>query len=528
MRQTSHSHRGWTMIAAAPEAAGHLRRFAVAVALALFLGFSLAPSIRAGESDNIRIAKALSNAYAEVVEKVGPAVVGIETEKIISQGNAGPGGNGMEELFDKFFDRLPRDFFGPDSRWPRSGPDNNMPKPRRQGLGSGVIIDREGHILTNNHVVADADSIKVELARDKGKTYKAEIVGRDPNSDLAVIKLIDPPSDLPIARLGDSDAMHPGNIVIAIGSPLGFKQSVTQGVVSATGRNLNELAYERFIQTDASINPGNSGGPLVNLDGEVIGLNTMISTQGGSGSIGIGFAIPINQAKGVITQLIEKGSVTRGWMGIEMNVEDPEISRALGHDGTGVLIVNVVPDGPAAKAGVRKGDLIVSFDNIALKDNEHLRYLVADTTPGRNVPLTVLRDGERVSLTINIAAQPENLYARGTGGGSESAPNAGGSDAEEVSTSLGLTVRTLDSATRQKYNIPDKITAGVVVTGVDDGGEAAEKGIRPGTVISEMNRLPVNDLTSFRKILKDSAEKEKVILYVHYGPVARYIMLKAK
>ncbi|MCC8191384.1 MAG: trypsin-like peptidase domain-containing protein, partial [Planctomycetes bacterium] len=379
-------------------------------------------------------------------------------------------------------------------------------------------IDADGHILTNNHVVADADTIKVEFANEKGKTYRAEIVGTDPNSDLAVIKLTSLPADLPVVDLGDSDLINPGNIVIAIGSPLGFKQSVTTGVVSAKGRNLNELAYERFIQTDAAINPGNSGGPLVNLDGEVVGINTMISTSGGgAGSIGIGFAIPINQAKSVVAQLIEKGSVTRGWLGIVMNPEDRDISLELGHDGTGVLISDVDPSGPAAKAGVRKGDLVASFDNIAIRDNEHLRYLVAETMPGRDVPVTVVRDGDKVDLVITIEAQPEDLYTNlgrmRNGGGDLD----GGQ--EEVTSSLGITVRTLDKATREKYSISDKVSAGVVVTDVDNDGQARELGIRPGAVILEMNKLPGTDIASFRRILTDSAGKQQILVYLRQGEV---------
>lgn len=490
--------------------------FALAVLGALFV-----PRAMALDSENIRTAKALSNAYAEVVEHVGPAVVGIETEKIRKGG--GMSLRGMQDEWDileRFFD-LPPGFKRPTPE--RRAPEDDVSR----GIGSGVVIDVDGHILTNNHVVADADNINIEFSTQKGRKYKAEIVGRDPNSDLAVIKLLEQPDELPVAVLGDSDDLKPGNIVIAIGSPLGLRSSVTSGVVSAKDRSLGELAYERFIQTDASINPGNSGGPLVNLDGEVVGLNTMISTAGGrSGSIGIGFAIPINQAKSVVKQLIEKGSVTRGWLGIVMNPEDQDISKDLGHDGSGVLVTEVESSGPAAKAGIRRGDLIVSFDNIAIRDNEHLRYLVAETNPGRDVPVTVVRDNDRVNLTINIQAQPEDLYTnanrrRGGGGGSG---NMG--DAEEVSSSLGLSVRNLDDATRQKYNISEQVTHGVVVTEIDETGEAKNAGVRPGTVILEMNNLPVQDIASFRKILKDSEGKEKILVFMRYGEVSRYIRLK--
>ncbi len=504
--------------------------------IAVLTGF-FATKALALDSADIRVAKSLSNAYAEVVEHVGPAVVGIETEKVVKTPAIG-GIGGMEdpmEFFEKFFD-IPglRGRPGmpgmPERKTPPKMPDETS---RTSGIGSGVVIDHEGHILTNNHVVSDADKIKVEFAHEKGKTYNAEVVGRDPNSDLAVIKLTEKPSYMPVADLGDSDALKPGNIVIAIGSPLGFKSSVTAGVVSAKGRNLGELAYERFIQTDASINPGNSGGPLVNLDGEVVGLNTMISVSPGSrgGSIGIGFAIPINQAKTIVRQLIEKGSVTRGWLGIVMNPEDKDLSIQLGHDGTGVLVTEVDPTGPAAKGGMKRGDLIISFDNTPIKDNEHLRYLVADTTPGRDIPVTVLRDGDRVALHINIEPQPEDLYtnARRLGNGAEKGGENGElNDKDEVSSSLGLSVRNLDQTLRQKYSIADSVTQGVVVTEVDQAGEAKNVGIRPGTVIIEMNNQPVKDVAAFRRILKESAGKDKIVVFLRYGDVSRYMILRLK
>ncbi|MCD8352326.1 MAG: Do family serine endopeptidase [Planctomycetaceae bacterium] len=523
MRQTP---RQQAVAIAATATGGRTLRMVFAALVLAVMAAMFASNAFALDSENVRVAKALSNAYAEVVDHVGPAVVGIETEKIVRRSASPRGMDDPMEFFERFFDLPPG--MSPRNRQQRPTPKDETT--RSTGIGSGVVIDEEGHILTNNHVVADADNIKVEFASEKGRTFKAEVVGRDPNSDLAVIKLVEKPDYLPVAAMGDSEALKPGNIVIAIGSPLGFKQSVTSGVVSAKGRNLGELAYERFIQTDASINPGNSGGPLVNLDGEVVGLNTMISVRpGSSGSIGIGFAIPINQAKTVIRQLIEKGSVTRGWLGIVMNPDDKDISLQLGHDGTGVLITEVDPSGPAHKAGIRRGDLIIQFDNLGIKDNEHLRYLVAETAPGRDVPVTVLRAGERVNLSLTVEAQPDDLYtsARRLGmGGGEGGSGIEGAD--EVSSSLGLTVRNLDDATRKQYEIADTVRQGVVVTEVDDSGEAKELGIRPGTVIIEMDGQPVKDIPAFRRILKDSAGKEKILVYLRYGEVSRYMSMKLK
>ncbi len=521
-------------VAARSETPRLARAAALFLALALLAGFA-ASRAAALDSENIRAAKALSNAYAEVVEHVGSAVVGIETEKRVTRGS-GPSGP-MGEMGNpfEFFER----FFGPDmspfgqQMPPRRGAprrENETPEKqpeeelRTSGIGSGVVIDAEGHILTNNHVVADADNIKVEFAHEKGRIFKAEVVGRDENSDLAVIRLTELPDVLPVAELGDSDALLPGNIVIAIGSPLGFKQSVTTGVVSAKGRNLGELAYERFIQTDASINPGNSGGPLVNLDGEVVGLNTMISVRpGSSGSIGIGFAIPINQAKNIIRQLIETGSVTRGWLGITMNApENKELSIEFGHDGTGVLIAEVDPEGPAKKADIRPGDLIIEFDGTAVKDNEHLRYMVADIAPNTVVPVVLLRDGRRVGLDLTIEAQPSDLYSRARTGG-PSRDDLSGSD--EVASSLGLTVRNLDDATRKQFGIPAEVESGVVVTEVDNTGEARNQGIRPGNVILQMDRQDVTGVADFRRILKDSAGKKRIPVYLRYGDAHRWVVV---
>lgn len=521
MHQTSliRQRAGTSVIALAADKRGFMARTFIAMVATIALTALFPVGSVAGESENIRIAKAMSGAFAEVVEQVGPAVVGIETERIISSKNRDDEGS---DILDPFFDMLPPQFRR------RFSPDNTPQEPqRRPAYGSGVIIDREGHILTNNHVVADADSIKVELAFEPGKPRKAEIVGRDPNSDIAVIKLVDIPENLPFAVLGDSDSVKPGNIIIAIGAPLGFKQSVTMGIVSALGRNLGEFSYERFIQTDAAINRGNSGGPLINLDGEVIGINTMISTSGISGgSIGIGFAIPMSQGRTVINQLIEKGSVTRGWLGIVMNPEDPEISRELGHDGTGVLITDIDPAGPAAKAGIRKGDLIISFDNIPIKDNEHLRYLVADTTPGRGVPVTVYRAGKKVDLSITIEAQPEDMFTRNRLGGDGDGSSVPGSSNEMESPELKITVQDLNDAIRQKHNIPDSVTGGVVVTKVESGSEAEEKGIRPGTVILEMGHLPIKSVKDFTKQIDENKGNDKILMYLRAGQIAKYVMLK--
>lgn len=523
-RRRTHSDVAVTAVALDAPARG-LGRLAVAIALAVaILATVFATRAIAAESEDLRIAKALSNAYAEVVEKVAPAVVGIETEKVVKISRRGfPGGGDPFELFEELFD-MPREGL---RRRPTPRQDEEETR-RSPGAGTGIVIDKEGHILTNYHVISDVDTIKVEFAHGNGgKIYKAEVIGRDPNSDLAVIKLLDPPADLPVANLGDSDALKPGNIILAIGSPFGYKQSVSTGIISAKDRTLGALAYERFIQTDAAINPGNSGGPMVNLDGEVVGINAIITSRGG-GSVGVGFAIPINQAKDVLKQLIDKGHVTRGWLGILMNADDPEVSRAMGHDGTGVVIAGTDPAGPAAKSGLRVGDLIVSFDGQAIKNNEHLRYMVAELVPEREVPVVIIRDGEKMDIAVNIEAQPEDLFAasRQITGGSGSDSMDGGQ--AEVNSSLGLTVRNLDKETRERYRVSDNIVTGVVITKVDEDSEAREKGIRAGMIITEMDKTPVTDVASFRQVMKDTAGKEQILIYVQSGDRGTFKTLNLK
>lgn len=498
-------------------------RLAAVILAALILAFSVSRAALAGDSENIRIAKALSNAYAEVVDKVSPAVVGIEASKA-GQSIAMSDDPNLD-LFERFFDQLPFDFGPPRPR--RSGPRGEQPqRDREYSIGCGVILDKEGHILTNNHVVADADLINVEISGKDGQ-FKAEIVGRDPNTDLAVIKLVNPPANLAVATIGDSDELNPGNLVIAIGSPMGYKQSVTTGVVSAKGRRVGQLMYERFIQTDAAINSGNSGGPLVNLGGEVVGLNTMIATRTG-GSIGIGFAIPMNEARPVVRQLIDKGAVTRGYLGISMNPDDAEISRELGGDGGGALVADLTASGPAAKAGLKAGDLITTYDGVHVKNNEHLQYLVKDTDPGTEVPVEVLRDGQKVDFTIRIETQPDDLFARSQGPRGEkgrSTPESGSVD-EEKAASLGMTVGNITDASRQRYAIDKSVTTGVVITKVESGGPADLLGLRTGMVIQEVAKRPVQNVEDFRRVLKENKDKDKLLLNVVVGSSGRYLLIK--
>ncbi len=328
--------------------------------------------------------------FADLAEKVKPAVVNISTETTV---------------------RIPgnpfRHFFGPDEEGPFGDffkrffgdiPDREL---KQQSLGSGFIIDKDGYIITNNHVVEGADEIRVKLA-DK-REFRARVVGRDPKTDLALIKISSVFKDLPTLPLGDSDKIRVGDWVLAIGNPFGLEHTVTQGIISATGRVIGSGPYDNFLQTDAPINPGNSGGPLINLKGEVIGINTAIIASGQ----GIGFAIPSNMAKSVISQLKEKGKVTRGWIGVSIQSLTPELARSFGLKETkGALVADVEPGGPADLAGIKRGDIIISFNEIEIKEMSDLPRIVAETPIGKTVNVKIIRNGKEKVLRITIAPQP--------------------------------------------------------------------------------------------------------------------------
>jgi Do/DeqQ family serine protease len=339
-------------------------------------------------------ADALQAAFVSVAERVRPAVVNVGTVQV-SRGRRPPAipGPGTDDPFFKdFFDQ----FFG------RSGPGRGREEFRRPGIGSGVIIDKRGYVLTNNHVIVGADSVTVKLS--SGEELKGRIVGRDEKTDLAIVKF-EPAGELRVAKLGDSDTLRVGEWAIAIGNPFGLDQTVTVGVVSATGRAEVGLAtYENFIQTDASINPGNSGGPLVNLKGEVIGINTAILATGQ----GIGFAIPANMAKRVTTQLIDRGKVTRGWIGVSLEPLTEELAQSRGLDNThGAIVARVLPGSPAEGAGLQQNDIIVKFGGVAVDDYHHLMRLSSEAEPGKTVPLEIIRTRQRKTVQLKIAESPD-------------------------------------------------------------------------------------------------------------------------
>jgi serine protease Do len=421
--------------------------------------------------------------FADLAEKVTPAVVNISSTTTVKvPGNPfrhffGPDeDNPLNELFKHFQDR----------------PDHEM---KQQSLGSGVIVSTDGFIVTNNHMVEDSDEIKVKVS--DGRELKAKVVGRDPKTDLALLKISSLFVSLPVLALGDSEKMRVGDWVLAVGNPFGLEHSVTQGIISATGRMIGSGPYDNFLQTDAPINPGNSGGPLVNTRGEVIGINTAIF----SGGQGIGFAIPSNLAKSVLAQLKEKGRVVRGWIGVSIQTVTPEIARSFGvKQARGALVGDLVPGGPAAKGGVKQGDIIVSFAGRQVKNANDLPRLVAETPVGKSVAVLALRDGKEHKLAVKIEELSEEKVA---------------ARSEPPALTLGLQVDALTEELRQQTGIHE--VSGVVVTGVETGGVAAQAGIQPGDVIKELNRKPVRNLTEYRAALGASGKGATLLFLLKRG-----------
>ena len=433
--------------------------------------------------------------FVVLAKKLKPVVVNISTTQVSE-------GHGSQEFSSPFGDEDPlndfwRRFFG--------GPAPRGPQ-RQRSLGSGFIIDADGSILTNNHVVENAQKIVVKLAADD-QEYEAKVIGRDPKTDIAVIK-INTKSNLPAATLGDSDRLEVGEWVVAIGNPFGLDSTVTSGIVSAKGRHIGQGPYDNFIQTDASINPGNSGGPLINLRGEVIGINTAIFSRTG-GNMGIGFAIPINLVKEVLPQLRGKGKVTRGFLGVLIQKVTPEIAESLGMDkGYGALVANVTKDGPADKAGVKVGDVIVEFDGKEVKDSSDLPFIVARTPVDKRTRMKVLRDKKEVTLTVAVGElKDEEVVA--------SAPEKG---------ELGLSVQRLTPQMAESLGL-DK-TEGVVVTAVEPGSAADEAGIRRGDVIMEVDRKPIRNLDEYKKAVAGIRKGRGVLFLVRRGDSTLFLALK--
>jgi serine protease Do len=363
-------------------------------------------------------------------------------------------------------------------------------------VGSGFVISSDGYILTNNHVVDDANQIKIKLA--DGKEYDAKVVGRDPKTDLALLKA-EGVSGLQSLQLGDSDSLKVGNWVVAIGSPFGLEQTVTAGIVSAKGRVIGSGPYDNFIQTDASINPGNSGGPLLNTEGEVIGINTAIFSQSG-GNVGIGFAIPVNMAKEIVPQLKDKGHVTRGWLGVGIQKVTPELSKSFGlKDEKGALVSQVAKGGPADKGGIETGDVIVEFNGKKVSDSNDLPRMVASIPVGKTVAVKVLRGGNVVDREVKIGEMEQK---------------------EEVADSsthkpLGMTVQNITPEIAKGLGL--KSETGILVASVVPGSPAAKADIRSGDVIQQINKKPVKDVEDFKQKIESAKDQETILLLIQRG-----------
>jgi Do/DeqQ family serine protease len=451
----------------------------------------------AAAPDGRAVLQALQDAFVQVAQSVKPSVVNIATTQR-PRPTEGRRGQKVPPQFREFFgDDFMERFFG------------DQQQRERHSLGSGVIVDKRGYILTNNHVIEQADEIEVRLS-DKRK-FKATVVGKDPKTDLAVIK-VDAADSLPVAQLGDSTKIRIAEWVMAIGNPFGLDQTVTVGVVSAVGRSdVGITTYEDFIQTDASINPGNSGGPLVNLSGEVIGINTAIVATGQ----GIGFAIPINMVREITDRLIAEGRVVRGWLGIGIQDLTEELAAQFGvKPDEGVLVGNVMKDGPAEKAGMKTGDIIQEFNGVKITSVRQLQKEVAQTSVKSSATVRVWRERQSVPLSVVLGEQPSELAA-----GPPTAP-------AESTERFGFSVQELTAELREQLKLSG--TDGVIVSGVEEGGPAARAGLRAGDVVTQVNRETVRSVKDFSRIVGQVRRGGNLLLLVQRDGSSRFLVLSPK
>jgi serine protease Do len=430
---------------------------------------------------------AASDVWVPLARELKPAVVNISTKRA-AQAPETQSPFGDDERFNEFF----KHFFG------------NQPRRPVRSLGSGFVIGPDGHIVTNNHVIEGAAEIKVRLS--DGRELTAAIVGRDPKTDIALLKV--DAKDLPVIPLGKSAELQVGEAVMAIGNPFGLEQTVTTGIVSATGRVIGEGPYDNFIQTDASINPGNSGGPLINARGQAVGINSAIFTRTG-GSVGIGFAIPVDLAKNVVTQLASAGHVVRGYLGVTIQPVTADLGKAFGlEQATGALVSTVADGSPAQKAGVKPGDIIVEYGGRKVARSGDLPVAVAETSVGRDVPLVVVRDGTPVTLRATIARLDEAATRR--------APAS-----RAAKESLGLSLEPLTPAETRERGLGGH--GGLLVRDVRDGSPAANAGVQPGDVITEINRAPVKSVADVKQAMDRRAKDTPALLLVHRNGASVYI-----
>jgi len=440
-----------------------------------------------------------TNGFSAIVKPALPAVVNVSSSKVVKS----PVGQQMQPFFnDPMFKQFFGDQFGEQFRKPQTE--------REQSLGSGVIVSPDGYILTNNHVVDGATDIKVSLS-DR-REFTAKVIGADAKTDVAVLKI--DATNLPALTIGDSSKVEVGDVVFAIGDPFGIGETATMGIVSAKNRGFGGAieGYEDFIQTDAAINHGNSGGAMIDLHGDLVGINTAILPGNGGGNQGIGFAIPINMARAVMDQLVAHGKVIRGYLGVHIESVTPALAQSFGlHDAEGALIGDVSADGPAAKAGLKRGDVVTELNGQKVEDSNDLRLRVSQTAPGTSVDLKVIRDGQSRNFNVTLGELPEN---------EEKAPAA-----EKSGSALdGVQVETLTSDIAQQLEVPAG-THGVVVSSVDPSSTAAEAGLSRGDVIQEVNHKAVANVHEFEQAV--SSTKGPILLLVNHGGVTAYIAIES-
>jgi len=458
------------------------------VLLMIFFGLQLDGNAQTNEFKSL----------SPLVKQLSPSVVNISTTSVSKggvQSFESPFGEKGDDPFDDFFEN----FFA----------DNPQREFKRKGLGSGFIFSEEGYIITNNHVVERATDIKVIL--QNGDSYDAEIIGTDPKSDLALLK-IESKSKLPAVRFGNSDRLEIGDWVLAIGNPFGLGHTVTVGIISAKGRSLGLGSYDDFLQTDAAINPGNSGGPLFNFNGEVIGVNSAII----AGGQGIGFAIPINMTKNVVSQLRNGGKVVRGWIGVYVQRVTPEIAESLDlDDDNGALVADVTAGGPADKAGVKRGDIIIEVNGNKIDEMPELPKLVASYRPGTKTKLKVIRDSKEMILNIKLEELPDRV-----------AQISRKSTENEIEQNLGLIVQEITPEVKRKLGI--EYSNGVVISDVMGNSLASEAGMLRGDVILEINKKQIANLDNYRKAVDSVKEGQNFLFLVKRGSNTIYVALKAE
>src|SRR5262245_52265807 len=468
------------------------------VALALVTGIALAPHLGFTQGPRAPLwtdrphdtapAPVATPNWVQLVKELKPAVVNVSTKRV-EGGTQMKSPFGQGDPFEQFFKQY-----------------GEQPRRSVRSMGSGFIINPTGHIITNNHVVENATEIMVKLS--DGREFTAKVVGRDPKTDLALLKV--EASGLPTIALGDSSEIKVGEPVMAIGNPFGLEQTVTTGIVSATGRVIGQGPYDDFVQTDASINPGNSGGPLINARGQAIAINAAIFSQTG-GSVGIGFAIPSNQAKTVVAQLAETGRVSRSYLGVSIQPLTQDLAKGFGlSEAKGALVASVTEDSPAMKAGIKAGDVIVEYDGRKVGSSDELPKLVAVTPTGREVPVVVMRDGKTLRLQAKVAAleEPDQKVAGEAGEKGK----------------LGVAVEPVTPANAKQLGLKDG-SSGVVVRRVEDGSPAANAGIQPGDVILEVDRQPVKDVASLKSLVDKHAKGTPMVVLLHRESSTLYVVV---